>query len=477
MSIDSWLTTIGLLIAIIAFFPKPELKLLRLKLHLTELWAGFAILLVLLPLLIYFYPLAELFPFLNYFTFKHGILPKNAAFAFLYGLIIWLALRFIWLRPNKKFSQKILEYYLELIKEVPFDVFFNIFRRYENVSSISKVWPQFRSLFTHPLFLNGIIHYQPEFIYRNWECINRQEDFEQLLDLFVDNPSSDYYKGIQDHWNSYALIPYVSQLLNQLINLHLRQSLKFGIIKYISKKGANHIHREGFNSNSIYLQTPIFLDHASEGSQLPMFFHIQFISLLYGTSITDNKDIEGYGGKNMYSIYSQWTKQIIENLKLSGRKFTKKDNSNYHWLIGKMLDNAGDWMRLFNENDNFIGKYCSYRDFAPMCLGLCLKEVYKGYENELIPVEYIKSHIHHNVLNLYYLPNLDADFRDAIEKQIISNVPEKLVIVVFAYSLGEEFAMTFDDFYDGKFHSITDQSEINLVTRLRNLLKENKQLL
>ncbi|WP_299515105.1 hypothetical protein [Mucilaginibacter sp.] len=365
---------------------------------------------------------------------------------------------------------------MELIKEVPFDVFFNIFRRYEDIGLIRNAWPQFHELFTQPIFLNGIIHYQPEFMYRNWGCVDRQGDFDQLLDLFIDDPASAYYKGIQGHWNSGALIPYVSQLLNELISLHLRQSMKFGIIIYISKKGNSHLHREGFNTNSIYLQTPIFLDHASEGSQLPMFFHIQFISLLYGTSITDNIDIEEYGGKNMYSIYSQWIKHIIENLKLSGKKFTEKDNSNYHWLISKMLDNAGDWMRFFNENETLNSTFCSYREFNPGCLGLCLKEVYKGYEIGLIPIEYIKSHLHYDVLSLYYMPNLNGDFRGVIEKQIIANIPEQVVIAVFSYSLNEEFAMNFDDFYNGNFPSLQHQSEISLISRLRNLLKENKQL-
>lgn len=476
MSIDSWLTTIGLLIAIIAFFPKPELKLLQLKLHIAELWGGLVVLIIILPFLIYFYALAARFPFLNFFTLRNGILPKNIAFVFLYSLIIWLVIRFVWLRPNKRYSQNILDYYLQLIKEVPFDVFFNIFRRYEDIDSIRRMWPKFHELFTQPLFLNGIIHYQPEFIYRNWECINSQEDFDQLLDLFINDHDSAYFKGIEGHWNSSTLIPYVSPLLNQLIGLQLRQSMKFGLIKYISKTGVSHLHREGFNSNSIYLQTPVFLDHASEGIQLPVFFHVQFISLLYATSIDSGVDIEEFGGKNMYTIYSTWIARIIENLKLSGRKFTEKDNSNYHWLISKMLDNAGDWLRFFSENEAYDNKFCSYRKFIPGGLGLCFNEVYKGYQEELIPLNFVVQHLHHNVLSLYYNLRERPDLKALIEKQIISKIPQSIVISVFAFSLDEEFALIFDDFNSGHFPSLQDQAEIDLVSRLRNQLRENSQL-
>ena len=476
MSIDSWLTTIGLLVAIVAFFPKAELRLLGLKLHKAELWAGLFVLMILLPFLIYFYAIADRLPFLFYFTIRRGLLPKNVAFLFLYGLISWLVIRFVWFRPNKKFSAEILAFYQQLLKEVPFDVFFNIFSRYEETKGIRWVWPKYRALFIEPLFLKGIIKYQPYFLYRNWRALDRQADYEQVLDLFIYDSESAYYKDIEAHWNSNTLIIYSSSLLNELIGLNLRQSIKFGIIKYISKKGVSILHQEGFNSNSIYLQTPIFIDHSLEGLQLPLFYHVQFISLLYATAIADGIDIEEYGGKNMLTIYSTWIKQVMDTLTHSGKKFTEKDNSNYHWLIGKMLDNSGYWLRFFYESELFNKPGCSYVEFIPACLGFCFAELYKGYRDELFPAEFLVKRLHYDVLSVYYNTGNKPSLQAAIEKYVIVKIPEAITINVFNFSLEEEFGMNFDDFYNGQFHVLQDQDILKTVKHLRTLLKSNNQL-
>ena len=143
-----------------------------------------------------------------------------------------------------------------------------------------------------------------------------------------------YYKELKEHWNSYSLINNCP-FLNEIINKSISKSIGFGLLSLISDFARRHLYYDK-DAKYLYNQPHIHI-HTSEGEgyNLPIFYHIRFIGILYATAIKNKVDIDtvAHFYKNMQTIYSSMIEGMIDNLQIEGIDTAKEYPTNYHWLI------------------------------------------------------------------------------------------------------------------------------------------------
>ena len=477
MEIASWLTLISILIAIYAFFPKEELHLILLKVLKIEYWGALGIFIFAIPYLIFFKSLTERFTFLKIFTVSWGFDSSYLAFVLFYILFLWFLFRVVWLKPNKTANQKIIKFYLDLLSEISFEKFFKIFRKYERIQNIQNNWELYQTVFYEPLFLKGIINQQPYYLLKFWDKFQFEKYFQTIFKLFLSNNESIYYSEIKEHRNSSELLkdqPFLIKILCETLS----QSIDCGLIKLVSSIGNEHLHNEIKNKEySIYNQSPIDLDHKPKGYNLPIYYHIQFINLMYYTAIQNKQDISTFSNRynNMETIYSCWIENMKINIKTSKESADSEYPTNYHWLINEMLSNANSWLNLFNKDENFNAK-SSYLNFIPKCIGPCLDELYKGFETDIFSKDYIKKRIHNNLLSFYFGYQTKNELRTPIEEYCIAKIPKQLIEPVFRNSMYACLAFNYNDFLkkDFSFPPTLRDRDIKVLKRLHEFLtKEN----
>jgi hypothetical protein len=213
-----------------------------------------------------------------------------------------------------------------------------------------------------------------------------------------------------------------------------------------------------------------------EGYDMPVYYHINFIGILYATAIHNKVDIDMVSDnyKNMQSIYSGMIEGMINNLINREEDNEKEYPTNYHWLIGEIFSITGNWLDTFNETDNFV-KTSSYVDFIPFNIGLCLSELYKGITKKKISEEYVISQCYYGVLTHYFSPLLNNYLRESIEKNIIADIPNEFIESILKFSLDEKYAIRFDEFLNNNFH-VLNQSEKRILNQLRSFLITNNKV-
>jgi hypothetical protein len=457
MDINGWLTVITVFTAIFALLPKEDLFFRFLRTSQFEKILFSVINLVLVPYLIFFERIAQRWRCFENFTWSWGFDPANIAFLLFYISLLWLLFR-LFSKPKIRTDAKIIEFFKDLLNEKPFNEFFKLFTKYTSVKRISDSWETYKEVFFQPRFLQNILELRPSYLLQFWKKFNTENDFQSIFRLFLENPNSAYYSEIKEHWNSYSLLA-DKPFLNTVIKDNLSQSIDNGIFMNLTDHVSRHLQSEN-GANCIYNRPHFDLKiSGEEGFDLPLYYHIQFIGILYSTAIENKTDIGKLSKRylNMQSIYSSMVGQMLNNFVVAEDKKDKVYQTNYHWLIGEIFKIQGHWLSEFSDKwkgeDGKGDKESSYISFIPFSMSLCLDHLYKGLEDGKVELQFITEKIHYYILMHYYSTN-NVRLLSSIEEKFIKRIPRGHLDEVLRYSINGKYAISFDDFKNDNFEQL-----------------------
>jgi hypothetical protein len=490
MDINSWLTIITVFIAVLAFFPNEERKLLEYKLGKIESGIILISLVVIIPYLILFPKLMNRIHFLKIFTVQNGIDPSSIAFGIFYIIFIWILIRLFWIRPKNRTNKDTIEYYTKLLSELPFNKFFSLFTRYTPDNISKKDLGLYEPILFNPVFLKGVVQHQPSYLSKNWSNYNNESDFRSLFSLFLADTHSAYYREIKENKDSNQVLAN-SPFLQTVLVKNLKQNIDNEIFPLMYDTIQTHLKAEKLNS--IYNQQHDYkFIREEQGYDLPIYFHIKFIGLLYSNAICNKTDIGTISTFNghMRTLLSEMIARMISNMQVS--KDSKKEyETNYHWLIAQTFDVISNWLELFGsehpvypeEYENGIRKFgytffeakSTYKYFIPQCFANCLEKLYEGFEEGKITQEFINMRFHYDIMSYYYEWYAIDDIRTQIEEEIIAHIPQNILPKVLEYSLDEEYATHYSSFKEKKFHGVKKE-ELEIQKRLWSFLNKKDLL-
>lgn len=303
-----------------------------------------------------------------------------------------------------------------------------------------------------------------------------KEVFQSELKKLIAQPDSIYYTELKEHSGCSSLIN-SCPFLSQLINKNLPKSIEYGLLPLISDIVENHLYYDQ-GAKYIYNQPHVYPhNREDEGYNLPVFYHIRLIGILYATAIHNRIDIDtvAHHYKNMQTIYSNIVKGLVENLNLSDEiDYNREYPSNYHWLIGEIFDTVNNWLSEFNEKKYFVKK-SSYLDFIPFNIRLCISELYDGVKKQKISQKFLFRQIYYGVLTEYFSPLTNTFFKSSIEKNIIAEIPDEYIEPLLRFSFDEKFAMSYEEFCEGRFR-VVNSKEREILQRLRQFLIEQNKI-
>jgi len=469
MDINGWLTVIAIFIAILAFIPKEELRILRIVSPKIEQYSALFILVFLIPYLLIFPELDKRWSYLNCLTVRWGFDSKNIAFALFYLVLLWALVRILGLLRFVKTNDQLIMYYHELLGELPFEHFFKVFSKYSQVEEIKTKWVLYAALFRNPTFLKGIVEREPYYLLNFWGHFKTERDFQDLFRLYLEKNDSVYYAEIKDHWNTFPLLDN-KPFLKNIIDTNLAQSINAGILPFISE----FVVRKLQNENSIYTiynRSRLLIRRTDEdGFHLLIYFHIRFIGLLYATAIENKVDISTLSPfyKNMLSIYSSMIEAMLKNIHTVESNENEEYPTNYHWLIRETFSIMNNWLTSFNE-DEYFDENNEFLLFIPSCIDCCLQELYTGLSSRKINQDFLLKRLYYDVLSVYFSGLTKNQILSQIEEHVIKNIPGNLIKLIFDFSLNEKFAKSYADLIDERFDLLT-VSEQELLLRLKRYL-------
>jgi hypothetical protein len=305
---------------------------------------------------------------------------------------------------------------------------------------------------------------------------SNKETFNKELNKIIADENSAYYSEIREHWNGYSLIESMP-LLNSIIKEHLPKSIEYGLLPLIADLVQKHLYNNK-DCKYLYNQSLIHLHNSEDqGHDMPVYYHIRFIGILYATAILNKIDINtaapNYG--NMQTIFSSIIKGMIDNLTIQPEvEYEKEYPTNYHWLIGEIFHTTGYWLDAFNKEEYFVESY-SYTDFIPYNISLCLSQLYKAVKNDKISLKFLVSQCYYGAINDYLSPLTNDTIRVSMEKNIIANIPNQFIEPILDFSLDEAFAIHFHNFKNDNF-GFQDRGEKQILNRLRGFLLANNKL-
>ena len=473
MDINGWLTVITVLTAIYALIPNEDRKLSLSGIHWIEKYLVGGVLLFIIPYLIKFYDIVYKIPSLGSFYNSiglyntYGFEPSNIALGLFFLCFLWLIVRLLWIIP--KVNAKSKDYFLELLSEKSFGEFYKLFTRYTETETVKNNWNIYREIVFHPKFISSAAVNQYSYLL---SFISSKKDFQFVIRSFLENPHSPYYKEIKEHWNSYSLMN-DKQFLNKILNVNISHSIGNGLFLIFSDIVSNHLRNEEGKSG-VYNQQhyyPRIIEE--EGFDLPVYYHIRFIGLLYSSAIENKIDIStlSHSYTNMQSIYSSIVEQMIKNIVVNEDTFKKEYPTNYHWLISEIFSLNENWLTTFSEVEYFSSD-SSYIEFIPFSLSLCMSELYKGFEKNKISQEFINRMIYYHAISEYFGYLLNDDMKSSIEKNVIGRIPEKHLEPIMNYALDEKFAISFNQFQHENFRH-TNSREQGILRRLFNFINRS----
>ncbi len=492
MDINSWLTIITVFIAVLAFFPKEERKLLEYKLGKIESGVILITLVIIIPYLILFPKLMNRIDFLKSFTIQNGVEPSSIAFGLFYIIFIWILIRLFWIRPKNRVSRNTIDYYNKLLSELTFNRFFTLFTRYTPDNISEKDLELYEPILFNPVFLKGVAQYQPSYLSKNWGNYNNESDFRNLFTIFLADTQSAYYIEIKEHRESNKVLAN-SPFLQTILVKNLKQNINNEIFPLMYDTIQTHLKAEKMKENSIYTQQHDYkFIREEQGYDLPIYFHIKFVGLMYSNAISNKIDIDNLSTFNghMRTLFSEMIGRMITNMPIN-RDSKKEYETNYHWLIAETFDVISNWLDIYGgehptypeEYENGVLKFkhtffeskSSYKYFIPQCFANCLDKLYKGREEGKITQQFINMRFHYGIMNYYYKWYALDEIRSQIEEEIIANIPQNVLPEILDYSLDEEFATKYYSFKEKKFHSVKEE-EAKIQKRLWDFLNKNNLL-
>ncbi len=477
MNVSDWFTVVSILSAFLGFLIQNELRLFLAKLFTIEKVIIGYLLLIQIPILLFFCELSNEFTFLKRapFTIEKGIEPKNLAFLIVLTFLIYVLIRLYWLVPKNKMSKSIYAIYYSNVKQNQV-LFHELFTKYESVDFINSNWNKYEEMFDNEDVLKVFVDRDPIVLLKIWRNFNQEKSFQKVFRLFIENPNSAYYSEIKEH-----CMLNDKPFLNKALKDNIQQSIHNGILMVFTDHVSKHLQAE-HGKNNIYNKEHYHPKTKEvEGFDLPLYYHIRFIGLMYSSAIENRIDISAISHRytNMQTIYSGMVGQMINNIIVTEENAGKECSSNYHWLIDQIFDIQSNWLAKFTEESNKEEKYfnpkSSYVSFIPFSISLCLLELYKGLRKAKITIEFLNSTIYYSILSHYFNCGFNDIMKTSIEKEIIIRIPNELVNPVLTFALDQRFGITYNDFISGNYDRLND-CEREMLLRLLKFLKDNNKI-
>lgn len=460
MDINSWLTVVTVFIALVAFLPQHERNLLQIKLPKWEIYGSTILLIVIIPWLLFFRKLEITFPCLSNFTFTNGIEPENLAFILFYLIFILILYRLFVVKPKGQTDHRAIDYLSKILHELPFPQFFSLYVKYCDPPSAIKEWDIYRPLLMNPEFLKGIQQFQPNYFLTYLPYIDSEADFKSLILPIVMNTQSVYFIEVKNN-DGFNIISQHSPFLQGIAVKYLEQSLHLGLRPIISDSAKLLMRNERGKSNSLYLQEHLYghMD-GEEGYDLPIYYHIRFIALLYSNAIINKVNTHPH----MHTIYGGIVGEMIKNLNEENQYPDSEFPTNYHWLINSIFGEISNWLDIFGtEHSRTNGGFeveegyfyyqddSTYIDFIPSCFNFTALELYKGFEEDKITSEFIADIFHYHIFGYYFRYDAKPDILSSIEQNVIKNIPNQFIGEILDKTLDEHFASSFNQFIARRF--------------------------
>lgn len=155
MGISDWFTIISILSVFLGFLIQNELRLFIAKLGLAEKIIVGYVLLIQLPILLFYSELSTFFTFLkdSPFVYKHGIMPEKLAFILVLSFFAHILIRLYWLIPKNRMAPHIFAIYSSIAEQnkALLPVLIN---KYESADFITENWSMYEIMFQDEIILN-----------------------------------------------------------------------------------------------------------------------------------------------------------------------------------------------------------------------------------------------------------------------------------------------------------------------------------
>lgn len=476
MSVSDWLTIIGIILAIFAIYPSTERTLISLKLIKSERWI-ITLSLFFTLYLIKFYEISDTLKFLRICTVEWGFKSENWALIIFLLILSYSTWRILFNVSRCLPNEKAINYYAELIK-LNFEEFIRLFFKYERKSEKQENYETYKEIIFNPKFLSEISFRIPDYHNKLIQKMDN-EKFSLYFGQVINNKESIFYKELSQNDNS-DLVQDYNEFLFELLHLNPGRFIDIGGLKLIRSWYLSHLQNEKIKAiHSIYNYTPeLLIDNYK--NQLPLYFHIQFIGLLYNEAIDQKIDMSTLSAKytNMQSIFSTMIEKIIDNLNKETieRNTVEEYPTNYHYLLSKIFNTIGHWFYSFIDDDKYEDNN-SLVIFIPFCFGLSATELFKGYEKGLITIDFISKRYNYEIINIYFSPRLKQNLLLEINDKCINIIPNEHIEYIFKYCLNDRLALSYYDFKNKDFSQPTIKDfEQERLEILYDFLKKHSKI-
>lgn len=474
MGISDWFTIFGLLLAVYALYSSDERTILSLKLSKYDLkFLLFEIFIILT--LIKYDEIRSRISYLNFLNVSWGITPSNWALIIFLGLLGYFGFKLS--RISYKLpDDKLLEFYKKFLKQ-NFESFYYLFNKYEKRSLDKNYFSNYKSIIFDPVFIESNV--KDPYYFMEYLDVMDTKAFKFYFNHLVNNDNSIFYAELKKN-NKSTFVNEENYFLFKLLAKNPSLFMKIGGLKIIKDWYLIHLENELIKGRqSIYNQKTEQLINNLE-IKFPIYLHILFIQLLYNEGIVKKVDVDSLSEsfKNMQSIYSNMIEKCIDGIQKSNLDVDPYSEypTYYHFMISRIFNVISDWIKIFNEDENYIEE-SSYTSYFPSCLHSCIDKLIEGYRKEKISLDFLKRIIHYNLLKVYYKYDLKDSLKLKIEEICLKNLPKYLVEEILDYSLDEKFALSFNDFRNKEFyHPGSNPHEMKIIAHLHEVMSINNLL-
>ncbi|MBW7838123.1 MAG: hypothetical protein H3C36_00470 [Chitinophagaceae bacterium] len=344
MEISDWFTIITILLAVSAFFPFVERKVLYLKLSPWKVWLSGIFFFVLLPLLIYFDDLRTIFPILanEPFSVKSKYIPQAKTWAFILFLLITIYWLWWFLFCLKKVNpnERLVNYYLESMNTVEFDKLFRIIMKYE---SIQLRQPNNFTIY-HPLLTNEYFFY-------------RAIDFSPEI----------YLKAIQNLDVEILLNSRIPLIIRDKVNELTAEQRRIGV-------------------SSIYNTEPIFHRNWPKENLLLFYLTDCYFAIMKSCLNKNTFHSEESGFTMLNSFMETMFSEILKSIRIpEGLNIQEGGPTYFHRLLTNILSALGEWISTLKEKNESDALY--------LFLSLYSQCIYKltAYNNSIISKNFLNN--------------------------------------------------------------------------------------
>jgi hypothetical protein len=429
MQLSDWFTIIAILLAVLAFFSQAERKVLLHKINRWLIGITAIVLFFIIPFLLFYRSLANVFTFLNDspFSFQNRFLPGPSDWAFILIFISigywmwWFSIRLKKVKP----TEQLINHYIKSMNTMPFEDLFRLFIKYEETQlEESANFKIYSSLLASEMFFNSALDYNPK--------------------LFIGIISNLDAKTILD-----SELPVV---IRDKVNAIAAEQSRLGTV-------------------SLYNYEPIYHDKWPK-EDLLLFHLTDCYFALMKSCIRANVFYSNHF--RMINFFSETMfSEILKSIHIPESVDIDKETPTYnHKLLTNILSAHDEWISLANElkreyfvTEHFVELYCG-----------CISKLIK-YNEEIISDRYLKIQFNSFLRSTYFdnqLSNID-EIRNKIDSIFQSSIPSEFQLKAY-YKVRFETCWDYsdDEIFAGdsgvQNHEITMRNRFikNVVEKIRN---------